>query len=249
LSTLEQYASFRLRAREFDEAEAMIQEVFTIRKKVLGPTHPTTRWTVHSFNSLYILTTRDSENQAFLRDVLRDDPENHLALDFLAQYLRVDALKEILPDSEQVAQSWRYTTEEPGDSWMNRDYDAAGWQEGQAVFGDSEVLQPRTPWKSRSIWIRREFTLDEIPEGRLVLRLLQDDSTSAYLNGEFVFERQGWTGRRYRLSYCFEKARHALRPGRNVLAIRCQNTSREGLIDAGLYMEPLEQSLFGSGRE
>ena len=244
LSTMEQYASFRTRMREFDEAETMLQEVFETRKKVLGKTHPSTRATMYTFNGLYGLSQRHDENRAFLRSVLREDPENLFALDFLAQYLTLDSLRLLVADSERVPQAWRYTTTDPGDNWMKLGYQDTDWLLGDGVFGNSTILHPKTHWDTRSIWIRREFTLEEVPAGRLVLRLMQDDSTTVYLNGELIFERQGWTGRRYRLSYCLEKAHQLLQPGRNVLAIRCQNTYAEGLIDAGLYIEPLESSLF-----
>ena len=32
-------------------------------------------------------------------------------------------------------QTWRYTTQKPGDDWMKTDFDATGWKEGRAGFG------------------------------------------------------------------------------------------------------------------
>jgi len=238
LSTVQLHAQFLARRGQFEPALAMLHEVFDQRKEVLGATHPATRATVASLYGTYHLAMRRADGLAFLQTVLAEDPANMVALDALGQYLDPDILRPLLPDSEVQPAAWRYTEIQPGPDWKEPFFNDEAWLTGPAVFGDSTVVPVRTRWESRAIWVRREFFLTDLPTGRLVLRALYDDNIQVFVNGKLAMERQGWTGRRYRLAVCSDAQGPLLQVGRNVIAIRCQNVSMEGLIDAGLYLEP-----------
>ena len=81
--------------------------------------------------------------------------------------------------------------------------------------------------------------MPERPDGRLVIRVLQDDHSEIYLNDEVALLRQSWTGRRRLLVYALDDAAQTLKAGRNTIAIRCDNTALGECIDVGLYLEPV----------
>ena len=45
----------------------------------------------------------------------------------------------VVPTSQNLALTWRYTTEKPGDDWFKADFDAKDWKNGQAGFGESTL--------------------------------------------------------------------------------------------------------------
>ncbi|MEZ5395522.1 MAG: hypothetical protein R2724_22280 [Bryobacterales bacterium] len=74
-------------------------------------------------------------------------------------------------------QSWRYTTESPGEGWAGLEFDDSAWGEGEPIFGhikkrekdedDDGEPDPRvvrTPWDSEQIWLRREIEIDDPAE-------------------------------------------------------------------------------------
>lgn len=244
LQSIEWFSLFLSRRDRFEEARTLLEKVYELRLKVLGLTHPATRVTVQNLHNIHGGAGRHDEAKALLRRALRADPLNFAALDGFGQYLAFDTLTPLLPDGEKQPVSWRYTTTDPGPAWLATSYDDRHWANGSSPFGNSEPVAIRTPWLSRSIWLRREFNLTELPRGHLVLRAMYDDAIEVYVNGQRVMRRHGWTGRRYRLAFCATSDGNPLRVGSNILAIRCQNVTQEGLIDAGLYVENPESSLF-----
>ena len=142
---------------------------------------------------------------------------------------------QVVPSAREEAIAWRYTTERPGENWFKPDFDASGWKEGQAGFGEPSTpgSQVRTTWKSNNIWIRREFELPEGKHDQLELNLHHDEDVRVYLNGVLAFSAGGYTSD-YEPVPISRAAKATLQPGRNVIAISCRQTGGGQYIDAGL---------------
>jgi hypothetical protein len=143
--------------------------------------------------------------------------------------------KTIVPTAQNEPVAWRYTIEKPADDWLKGDFDASAWKEGPAGFGTKGTpgSAVRTEWKTADIWIRREFTL---PEGRLndpQVLIHHDEDAEVYLNGVPAVKVSGFTSD-YEPFAIGEKAKAALKPGRNVLAVHCHQTSGGQYIDVGI---------------
>ncbi len=95
-----------------------------------------------------------------------------------------------------------------------------------------------TFWRTRDIYLRREFTLQTMPK-KAALLAHHDDDAEFYLNGVLAVGTKG-----YRLEYgklpVASEAAATLRPGRNVLAIHCRQDFGGQYIDAGLLEEKPE---------
>jgi hypothetical protein len=142
----------------------------------------------------------------------------------------------LLPTSEAEPQSWRYTTDEPPTDWADVEFDDSSWSEGRGGFGTAGTpgAVVKTTWDSPSIWLRRTFTADDIPQhGQIALRIHHDEDAAVYLNGEQIAKRSGHVSAYTFISLADDAAR-ALRAGQNTLAVHCRQTRGGQFIDVGL---------------
>lgn len=149
----------------------------------------------------------------------------------------------VVPTAREQKVGWRYTTQRPARDWAEPGFDASNWAEGRGGFGTrgtpgSEI---GTEWNTSDIWIRRSFALPEgARPGDLQLMLHHDEDAQVYLNGRLILDVKGFTSD-YEPVPLHAEAVAALKPGANVLAIRCHQTGGGQYIDAGLVtVEPVE---------
>jgi len=149
-------------------------------------------------------------------------------------YLPPPIIKTVVPTSQQAAQTWRYTTERPGDDWPKPEFDDSAWKSGPGGFGEASTpgAAVRTPWKTPDIWIRRTVELDRVPE-ELKLMIHHDEDAEVYLGGVLAASPKGYTTNYVPMSIS-KDALAALKKGRNTIAIHCHQTEGGQYIDAGL---------------
>ncbi|HUY92838.1 MAG TPA: DUF1549 and DUF1553 domain-containing protein [Pirellulales bacterium] len=151
--------------------------------------------------------------------------------------------KPLVPSSRWQSQNWRYTFAQPAADWFAAAFDDAGWQTGPGGFGTKGTpgAVVRTVWDSEHIWLRRHFELsaDSLASENLAkLRLLvhHDDEAEIYLNGVLAAQVAGFLVEYQPLPIAAE-ALAALKPGDNVLAVYCHQTTGGQYIDAGIEAE------------
>src|SRR5262245_6391766 len=86
----------------------------------------------------------------------------------------------VVPASREVAQPWRYTTEQPADGWEGRGFDDASWKEASGGFGEPTTpgSNVRTSWKTPDIWLRRTFDLSGGRTDGLALLIHHDEDAA-----------------------------------------------------------------------
>jgi len=143
--------------------------------------------------------------------------------------------RELVPTARKEPVMWRYTLESPGEGWMKPDFDDSTWKQAPAGFGTAGTpgAVVRTEWKSNQIWIRRAFTLADEKLNAPCLVACYDEDAAVYLNGVLAAELPGWTSA-YEQFPIQAEALAALRAGRNVMAVYCQQTYGGQSIDVGL---------------
>jgi hypothetical protein len=141
----------------------------------------------------------------------------------------------LVPTSQKKGLTWRYTLTKPPGGWFKGDFNDGGWKEGVGGFGTKGTpgAVVRTEWKAADIWLRREFELPKGPFTEVFLLLHHDEDAEVYLNGVLAARVPGYTTD-YEEVPITDAARKALRPGRNVIAIHCKQTTGGQYIDAGL---------------
>jgi len=149
-------------------------------------------------------------------------------------YLPPPIVTLIVPTSQKAGQIWRYTTAKPADGWAEGDFDDSGWRIGKGGFGTKSTpgAVVGTTWDTSDIWIRRSFDLEGRTLNELHLSVHHDEDAEIYINGKLVTKLSGYTSG-YVRTPLGAKAKAALKPGLNRLAVHCHQTSGGQYIDVG----------------
>jgi hypothetical protein len=144
-------------------------------------------------------------------------------------------IKPIFPDARQQPVTWRYTTERPSDDWYKSEFDASGWKEGPAGFGTKGTpgAVVRTEWKTADIWIRRDFDWPPGNFADLQFQVHHDEDVEIYVNGVLAATAKGYITD-YELMPIRPAAKNSLKPGKNILAVHCHQTTGGQYIDVGI---------------
>ena len=133
--------------------------------------------------------------------------------------------------SKKVPVLWRYTTERPAEDWYKPGFATAAWQEGPSAFGSSPREQ--TAWKSREVWIRREFEIGDEKRVRPQLLAHHAEGAEVYINGVLAAELSGYT-LEYQEYEIRPEALATLKPGRNLIAAHGTHKGNGQLLDVGV---------------
>ncbi|WP_266367533.1 glutaminase domain-containing protein [Tellurirhabdus rosea] len=185
-------------------------------------------------------------------DQLNEGPTRHWTgrAQPLNGYVRVDgkayqfmgapstAMKPVLPTGKQNPYQAAYTTAKPAAGWESPAFGAEGWQTGTAPYGnpsDRHPAKPATNWLDE-IWVRRPFELTSTQFEKLQLLISHNDQAEVFLNGVKLYNSDGGISD-YQTRPIPAEALRTLKPGRNVLAVRCKNTGSNAFVDFGLVDE------------
>lgn len=188
------------------------------------------------------------EPRPWQHDLLRRDgsPFSESESRFIRAFLgRLPSVpREVVPTARREAVAWRYTLADPGETWFRPDFDDSGWQSGAAPFGRPEPplgRAPRTEWTTKDIWLRRAFDWPKDPLEHPRLLMHYDEDPEVFLNGVLAAKPGGYTGE-YREVDLSPEARAALKPGRNLLAVRCRQTWGGQFIDVGIAVPDFQEA-------
>jgi hypothetical protein len=131
----------------------------------------------------------------------------------------------------------RFVEEKPAEGWEKPSFDASAWKEGKGAFG-SRGTTVTTRWRSKDIWVRREFTLNEdVSKSDLLLKFSHDDLLELYINGTLVV-KTGNAPKSNVLLPLTDEVKKALVKGKNVIAAHCNNETGGSLLDFGIFKNP-----------
>lgn len=136
-----------------------------------------------------------------------------------------------------LAKEWRYTIDAPPASWMNGNFDDNAWKLGRAGFGQKGGWESRikTPWSTKDIWLRQQFTCDNDAFTRAMFVIHYDNGTEIYINGKKVWKGEGWNDQ-YAGFDATKAVKAAIRKGNNTIAIHCHQDEGGQYIDAALLV-------------
>lgn len=137
--------------------------------------------------------------------------------------------------------------DEEGKQWFEPNYvltseGGRDWSVEQAPFSSDEYYRDHLSYRwttndiMAEIYIRRSFTLDEVPAGDIFLACGHDDAPSEwYINGTLVFDVQdGWNNDQVYLLTDDQKA--LLVEGENLIAVHVHQNWGGAFADCGLYL-------------
>jgi hypothetical protein len=140
----------------------------------------------------------------------------------------------VVPAADKQAAKWRYTTSRPADGWMKADFDVSSWQEGWGGFGTDGTPGAviGTVWNTSHIWMRREIDIPAAALANQQLWLHHDEDVEIYINGVLAFKTSGFVGT-YDVFPLTKEGRAALKPGKNLIAIHCRQSTGGQYVDLG----------------
>jgi hypothetical protein len=152
-----------------------------------------------------------------------------------APFPRPPRVNEVVATARRAPVTWHYTTQKPAADWYKSDFSPKGWRTGPAGFGTAFTPGSvvRTVWNSADIWTRREFMLPDAPSANLQFLVHHDEDVTIYLNGVLAARATGYTTD-YELLRIRPAAQATLKPGKNVIAVHCHQTTGGQYIDAGI---------------
>ena len=156
------------------------------------------------------------------------------------QYFRIigeeaKQFETVLPTADEKSYKVKYTEEEPANDWLKADFKDEAWKSGAAPFSDNESLA-KTLWKSKNLWVRRSFDMPSGDFKKLYLKLRHDDNIKVYINGEKIYDVEGWKDQ-YKFIAIEDQVAKKLKKKGNVLAIHIENTAGGAWLDAGIVKE------------
>lgn len=143
----------------------------------------------------------------------------------------------VLADAMFGKVNWKYTTEQPADSWIQPKFDTSNWKEGAGGFGSAGTpgILLNTSWNSGDIWLRREFTISAEDIPRIKLHLFHDEDVEIYFNGALAARLPGFITD-YDEFEISQVALTALHPGNNTIAVHCRQTTGGQGVDVGIIV-------------
>lgn len=168
-----------------------------------------------------------------LEGLLRVDGKTYRFMGSKDKYL----LESIVPMADEVRWKAQYTRKNPGAGWEKPDFNASGWKEGEAAFGSPDLSFVSTRWSEENsdLYVRRSFDLtEEDLKNDLYLVYSHDDVFELFINGTSVV-KTGETWREGIKLHLTDDMKKLLKPGKNVIASHCHNTTGGAYTDFGLY--------------
>jgi hypothetical protein len=142
---------------------------------------------------------------------------------------------ELVKTSAKEPLVWRYTFEQPSEFWHLREFKDDAWKEGVGGFGSKGTPNSvvRTEWKTKDIWMRREFKMPETPFNNPEFLMYHDEDVEIFINAVLAASVGGFTAD-YELIAMTPDAKAALKPGANTIAVHCRQTEGGQYIDVGI---------------
>ena len=133
-----------------------------------------------------------------------------------------------------IIDDWRMSVRRPGAGWEKPGFDDAGWSVAQGGFGTRETPGARiqTVWATKNIWLRKSISLESVPANPALL-IHHDEDIEVYINGETVFERQGFL-HDYQVFKLNQLHRSKIKVGENLIAVHCRQSVGGQFVDVHL---------------
>lgn len=151
------------------------------------------------------------------------------------RFMGKQAMKAMLAMAGSEEWVGNYTFDKPDGDWTALNYNDNNWEKGKGAFGTNDQPAVRTGWNTKDIWVRREFTLNDINiNNPIYIKYSHDDVFELYLNGEKIVS----TGYEWKNNVMLElkdEVKKKIKNGKNVLAAHCHNTTGGAYVDFGIY--------------
>jgi eukaryotic-like serine/threonine-protein kinase len=218
--------------RRLDDAERLYLEVLEVQRRVLGEDHDHTLIVREGLALLYEVQQRPREALRQYLALLQFRPFHLRALQLMPELLERAPLGVIVADND--AMGWRVTTNAPAANWAAPEFDSSRWSQTLHTY-------------ATNAWFRHELDLCTAPEQPWVFKIHAWGNFEVFLNGVPAVIRFGVAGKEFQLGVADLMATRALRPGRNVIALRATQLRPTHPVSILVYHPPQAENAPGSG--
>lgn len=129
-----------------------------------------------------------------------------------------------------------------GKAWYDKDFDDSSWSTKKVPFGSDLSGDQKWEGEYNCYWLRINFNLESVDNTATYYFLCRhDDTYKAYVNGNLIADRPGWTGD----GYCYVPLNNShLSAGTNVIAVYIQQNYGGSYFDCGVQKYNYQQSDF-----
>ena len=140
----------------------------------------------------------------------------------------------VVPAADKTPALWSYATVHPADGWTNPGFDDSNWKQGESGFGTAETPGAviGTVWNTDDIWLRREVDFPPGDYKDIQAWLHHDEDAEVYINGVLALKTSGFLVN-YDAFPLTAAGEATLKPGKNLVAIHCHQTSGGQYVDLG----------------
>ena len=141
----------------------------------------------------------------------------------------------VLPAADRQPAQWSYTIAKPADGWTEPAFDDSAWQQGPSGFGTAGTPGAiiGTTWQTDDIWLRRVVDLPAGDYSAANAWLHHDEDAEVYINGVLALKVGGFISS-YDVFALTPGGNAALKPGKNLIAVHCHQTTGGQYVDLGL---------------
>ena len=146
-------------------------------------------------------------------------------------------LETLVPMASEEAWKGLYTRQNPGAGWEKPNFTPQGWKEGRAAWGSDGLSHVNTHWSdlNSDLYVRRDVELSANDlNNDLYLIYSHDDVFEIFINGTKV-ATTGETWREGVKLHLDGELKGLLKPGKNVIAAHCHNTTGGAYTDFGVF--------------
>jgi len=239
-AALNNLASVLRDSGNFTAAEPLQRESVAMVERFMGPQHPHAGAARANLATLLRRRGVMVGDPANLREALHLNPADPLTIAAFLNVLASPSLVPLTTGSTAATLGWRWTAVQPEGHWTEPGFSDVAWTSSAAVYG----AMTRVPRSSRNpiynttnIWLRREFDLVDVPDGKLVFRVNRNQDAQIFLNGNAVAPQADWSDTPV-LILANSPAGTVLKKGHNLLAVHCEVADGGAPIDVQLFMTP-----------
>ncbi|MEL7118479.1 MAG: sugar-binding domain-containing protein [Bacteroidota bacterium] len=175
------------------------------------------------------------------REIVKFDPQKTRKW-FAPLYQTAWKSLTILSDAEHEPSYWLATTNDQDNTdWLTSNFEDKDWKKQSAPF--SSFNNPFLPknhgsfWdESKTLYLRKEVYLPEIPERMYLKYYLHKASVEVYVNGKKLtdLKHEGGRKRHYATHYTADLG-GLLKKGKNVIAVKAKHQDKASAFDLGVF--------------
>jgi serine/threonine protein kinase len=222
---------------DFAAAEPLQRECLAMVEKIMGQADPHVAIARDNLATLLRRHGSLTADAEMLREALELSPADPMTANAYVNLLQNPFLKPLATNFDGVSDNWRWTAAPPDTNWTQPDFQDAAWRLSRAVSGAATFFprSSKNPVNNHTnLWLRREFNLSSVPSGKIVFRINHNHDAQIFLNGFAIIPKADWSDTDFLLPGA-PSVTTALKPGRNVLCVHCEDADGNASIDVRIY--------------